>query len=207
MGSSPTPLHAALAGGRGRLADASKPSHRTAAQLTREERLAALLNGWFRMVWRALRRFGVPAEAADDAAQEVFIIASRKLEQIEAGRERQFLYGVAIRVAANVRRARAARPERAGTEALDLEPGSTPNPETLLDRKQTRERFDAILEAMPEEQRTAFVLFELEGCSGPEVAALLEVPLGTATSRLHRARASFRAAVEELRAELAGGKR
>jgi RNA polymerase sigma-70 factor, ECF subfamily len=207
MSSSPTPLHAALPGGRERPSAPSETSHAAAAEATREERLAALLNGWFRMVWRALRRFGVPAEAADDAAQEVFIIASRKLEQIEVGRERQFLYGVAIRVAANARRARAARPERADAEALDLEPGSTPNPETLLDRKRTRERLEAILEAMPEEQRTAFVLFELEGCSGPEVAALLEVPLGTATSRLHRARASFRAAVAELRAELAGGKR
>lgn len=204
MSSTPTPLEAALAAGAELAAEPSDPV--AAPVVNREERLAALLSGWFRMVWRALRRFGVPASAADDAAQEVFIIAAKKLEQIEPGRERQFLYGVALRVAANVRRSNAARPEAPWAEDLDREPGSTPNPEALLDRKQARKRFDAILEAMPEDLRTAFVLFELEGCSGPEVAELLQIPLGTAASRLRRAREAFQAGVAELRTELAGAK-
>ena len=203
MSSSPTPLEAALAAGSDLASEPDATTRPAVPAQSREERLAALLSGWFRMVWRALRRFGVPSAAADDAAQEVFIIASRKLELIEPGRERQFLYGVALRVAANLRRSRAARPETPAV--IDEAPASTPNPEALLDRKRARKRFDEILEAMPEDLRTAFVLFELEGCSGPEVAELLQIPLGTAASRLRRARELFQTAVAELRAELAAG--
>lgn len=170
-----------------------------------EATLARLLTENFRMVWRALRRLGVPQHAVDDAAQEVFLVASRKLDTIEEGQERRFLYGVALRVAANARRARAARPESALSELVDEAPGSTPNPEALLDRKRARELLDEALERMPNELRTAFVLFELEGCTGPEVAELCEIPLGTAASRLRRAREAFQAAVGDIGRRLRGG--
>jgi RNA polymerase sigma-70 factor (ECF subfamily) len=171
----------------------------------RETRLAALLGEHFRMVWRALRRLGVAPGNVDDAAQEVFIIASNKLELIEPGQEKRFLYGVALRVAANARRARAARPESAEPELVAdaREPG--PSPEALLDRKRARALLDAVLDTLPDELRTAFVLVELEGCTGPELAELLEVPLGTAASRTRRAREAFHRAVSELRARLESG--
>src|SRR5688572_18095458 len=82
------------------------------------ERLARLLRDEFDGVWRLIRRCGVPEASADDAAQEVFIVASRKLDQIERGRERRYLYGIAIRVAANVRRALASRPEQLDSDAV-----------------------------------------------------------------------------------------
>jgi RNA polymerase sigma-70 factor, ECF subfamily len=156
-------------------------------------------------VWRALRRFGVPEATADDAAQEVFIIASRKLSTIEPGKERQFLHAVALRVAANARRARNVRPESAESPTIERALASAPSPEALLDRKQARELLDAVMDEMTEELRTAFVLFELEGYSGPEVAEMLEIPLGTATSRLRRARESFRASVTKIRRSLRAG--
>src|SRR5204863_10408 len=68
-------------------------------------RLAGMLRDHFQTVWAAVRRFGVPPRSAEDAAQEVFIIAASKLGQIQPGRERQFLYAVAARVASNFRRA------------------------------------------------------------------------------------------------------
>jgi RNA polymerase sigma-70 factor (ECF subfamily) len=171
----------------------------------REARLAELLRAHFRSVWRALRRLGVPEHAVDDAAQEVFIVAAKKLSTITPAYERRFLYGVALRVAANARRARAARPERAETVELEETASAAPSPEALLDRKRARELLDATLEAMPDDLRTAFVLFELEGCSAPEVAALLGIPIGTATSRLRRAREAFRASVGMLRRRLENG--
>src|SRR5262245_20902395 len=94
--------------------------------VAREAALARLLTQHFRMVWRALRRLGVPVHAVDDAAQEVFLIASRKLDSIEAGQEKRFLYGVALRVAANTRRARAARPETPFGELVEETASSTP---------------------------------------------------------------------------------
>jgi RNA polymerase sigma-70 factor, ECF subfamily len=171
----------------------------------REARLAGLLREHFRTVWRALRRFGVPEANADDAAQEVFIIASRKLESIEPGREKRFLHAVALRVAANARRARDVRPESAESPTIERTLTSLPNPEALLDRKQARELLDSVLDAMTEDLRTAFVLFELEGYSAPEVAEMLEIPLGTATSRLRRARESFQESVARVRKSLGAG--
>jgi RNA polymerase sigma-70 factor (ECF subfamily) len=168
-------------------------------------RLARLLNQHFRMVWRALRRLGVPASAVDDATQEVFIVASKKIEAIEPDHERRFLYGVALRVAANARRARAARRETAESEALERTAGPIPPPDILLDRKRARELLDVALDALPDDLRTAFVLFELEGCSAPEVAALLGIPVGTATSRLRRAREAFQASVNDLRRRFGRG--
>lgn len=173
--------------------------------VAREDALARLLNDNFRMVWRALRRLGVPPHAVDDAAQEVFLVASRKLEAIEAGQERRYLYGVALRVAANARRARAARHETPLGELVEQTASTTPSPEALLDRKRARELLDEALEALPDELRTAFVLFELEGCSGPEVAELCDIPLGTAASRLRRAREAFQAAVSEIGRRLKRG--
>jgi RNA polymerase sigma-70 factor (ECF subfamily) len=150
----------------------------------------------------------VPEATADDAAQEVFIIASRKLDSVEPGREKQFLHAVALRVAANARRARNVRPESAESPTIERAVASLPNPEALLDRKQARELLDSVLDVMPEDLRTAFVLFELEGYSGPEVAEMLEIPLGTATSRLRRARESFKESVARIRKSLnAGGVR
>jgi RNA polymerase sigma-70 factor (ECF subfamily) len=180
---------------------------RAAGTRAHDVKLAELLEAHFRHVWRALRRFGVPEANADDAAQEVFIIASRKLDTIEPGREKQFLHAVALRVAANARRARIVRPESAESPTIERSLAPLPNPEALLDRKQARELLDTVLDAMTEDLRTAFVLFELEGYSGPEVAEMLEIPLGTATSRLRRARESFQESVARIRKSLKAGGR
>ena len=145
----------------------------------------------FDEVWRALRRLGVPEATTDDACQEVFIVAARKLELIEPGGERQYLYGIAVRVAANARRSRAARREYADEGALSSEPSQAPSSEALLEEKQARLILDQVLDALPQDLRTVFVLFEIEGFSLRELEQLLEIPLGTVSSRLRRAREAF----------------
>jgi len=55
-----------------------------------------------------------------------------------------------------------------------------------------------VLDAMPFDLRAAFVLFELDELTIPEIATLLHIPEGTASSRLRRAREDFRARVAEL---------
>jgi len=59
---------------------------------------------------------------------------------------------------------------------------------------------DAVLDSMPMEQRTVFVLFEFEELSVPEIALLVDAPLGTVSSRLRRARELFHAAADRVRA-------
>ncbi|WP_437507243.1 hypothetical protein [Sorangium sp. So ce1099] len=73
------------------------------------ERYRALVDAHFDVIWRSLRGLGVPAGSADDAAQHVFLIAYHKLSEMAPGRERSFLLGTALRVAANARRAGARR--------------------------------------------------------------------------------------------------
>jgi RNA polymerase sigma-70 factor (ECF subfamily) len=82
-----------------------------------------------------------------------------------------------------------------------------PSPEEHLERQQARELLDGILEALPEELRVVLVLFELEGLEVREIAVLQEIPIGTASSRLRRAREEFSAISKRVRAALAARER
>ena len=141
-------------------------------------------------VWRSLRRFGVPSADVDDATQRVFLIANDKLDRIQAGSERSFLIGVAARVASHARRSYHRREAaELGYSANPRE--ANPDPEQLTQKREDRELLDRVLDTMPAELRTAFVLFELEELSIDQMAALLVLPRGTVASRLRRAREVF----------------
>jgi RNA polymerase sigma-70 factor, ECF subfamily len=165
-------------------------------------RLATLLNRHYGGVWRAVRRFGVPAEAAEDATQEVFIIASRKLPTILEGQELRYLYGIAMRVAANRRRAVAARREIVDSDTVHAAASQAPGADALLEQRRLRELLDLALDELPDDLRTTLVLFELEGFSEREIAETCSIPLGTVASRLRRARQAFHKAALRLRADL-----
>jgi RNA polymerase sigma-70 factor (ECF subfamily) len=152
-------------------------------------------------VWRALRRFGLPASDADDAAQQVFLIAARRLDDIEAGKQRAFLYGVAANVALKARRGAARRRE----DPLDVDaPDPRPNAEELVDHRRARECLDRILDGLDHDLRVVFVLHEVEGLATSEIAGALGIPPGTAASRLRRAREAFAARLARLRLQLGG---
>ena len=162
-------------------------------------RLTRLVREHFKGVFRIALRLGVPRAVAEDAAQEVFVILSRKLSSVEVGREKSFLVGTAVRVAANIRRSQRARAvvlEPAG-DAQAADPG--PLPDALMEAREARALLERVLTAMPDEHRTVFVLFEFEGLSQPEIADVVEIPVGTVASRLRRAREIFDAEVRKLR--------
>ncbi len=169
---------------------ASLPASSKAEALARDQRLRRLVDAHYDAVWRVLRRLGVPSHEADDAAQRVFLVTARRLDEIEPARECGYIMGIAVRTASETRRALRRRREDAtdGAEWPDL----SDSPEALLDQKRARDLLDAIVGAMPLELRTVFVLRELEGLTLPEIAAIEGLPLGTATSRLRRARELFR---------------
>ncbi len=160
------------------------------------DRLAHAIQSDYRFIWRLLRRFGVPQAHAEDAAQQVFLVVAERLSDITPGRERAFAFGTAMRVAQTVRR-------KLGREiphdTLDEHPTAETAPDALVEQKRARERLDAVLQAMPLEFRTVFILYELESLSSPEIALLIEVPLGTVASRLRRARELFRGLIAEKR--------
>src|SRR5262249_5447895 len=107
--------------------------------VTDEQRLTAMFNDHFDFIWRSLRRLGVPPASVDDAAQEVFVVASRRMASIERGKERAFLFGTAVRVASDARRS-AGRRRDTGEEAEAADP--TPSADELVDRKRARAMLD-----------------------------------------------------------------
>ena len=145
----------------------------------------------FDNLWRVVARLGVPRHSVDDVVQEVFITASRRHADIRAGQERRFLIGTAVRVSANYRTRACVRHEVAQGDWLDQVCSSIPSAEQLLIEKRAREQLEQALDCLPEQQRSVFVLYELEGLSVAEIAELLGVPSGTVASRLGRARARF----------------
>jgi RNA polymerase sigma-70 factor, ECF subfamily len=164
--------------------------------------LRTLFEQHYASLWRLLRRLGVDSAQLDDAAQEVFWVAARRLADIELGREHAFLYGVALRVAANqLRQQRTAfplvEPER-HADAVD----QGPSPEEQLEQQRERRLLDEVLAQLPLELRTVLVLFELEGLELKQIAALQDIPVGTASSRLRRAREDFSAIARRTRARL-----
>lgn len=167
--------------------------------------LGALFREHAQFISRSLRRLGVPASDVEDAVQEVFVVASRKIGAIDAGSARAFLYGTAMRVASNARRvdrrAQARRAE-APIERAEVEIDRGPTPEELIERRHARAALDAVLETMTVEMRAVFTLFELEEMTTSEISSFLGVPAGTVSSRLRRAREHFDEQVRELQARI-----
>lgn len=163
-------------------------------------RLTALVTQNFDFVRRSLLRLGVPRRDAEDALQQVFLVASRKLGSIEPGRERAFLLGTALRLASRARRTHQRRREVLdGAPHEQLDPG--PGLEDRIDQARARATVESILDAMPLELRAVFVLFELEQVTMAEIATLLDLPRGTVASRLRRAREHFETATRRLSAQ------
>jgi RNA polymerase sigma-70 factor (ECF subfamily) len=134
----------------------------------------------------ALRPRGSDCE---DLAQDVFLAAFRHLGTFDAlrGSFRSWLLAIARNLCRNAQR----RPVCAQIDQLP-ECADSRTPEVLASAAEWFERLDAGLAALPEEQRLAFILVELQELSYQEAATVAEVSVGTVKSRLHRAKASLR---------------
>ena len=180
------------------LGESAEPASHAAAQPGARAREMVGLH--FDFVWRLLRRLGVPEAEVDDAAQQVFIVAARRLPDIPFGGERTFLYGTVLRTAATLRRNLRRRERWLVPGSADAEsPARTPHEE--LEHRQALAVLDTLLGALDDELRDVFVLSEIEELSAPEAAALLGIPAGTVASRLRRARLAFSAQLKRLQAQ------
>lgn len=147
------------------------------------------------LVIRTLRRHGVEPAWLDDCAHEVFVVALRRWASREqADSLPSWLYGIARRVASTHRRGRArmVRRERAAPKAR-----AEPSPEAYTEAQQRARFVEAFLDTLGDAQREVFVLSEIEGMSGPEIARALELETNTVYTRLARARRAFADAIAE----------
>jgi RNA polymerase sigma-70 factor, ECF subfamily len=145
-------------------------------------------------VWRVLRSFGVPEADLPDVSQETFITICRQLPSFE-GRSslRTWVYGVALRVAADYRGKAYRRRELVSQAPPEQISSVTPHAE--LERQQAWRLVETLLAGLSEEHRQVFVLYELEQLCMREVAEIVGCPLSTAYSRLNAARAAVQAAL------------
>jgi RNA polymerase sigma-70 factor (ECF subfamily) len=199
-GAGPLPSYQLLAASgdaqSGATAEAAGPKASSAPSIER------LFEQHYASIWRLLRRFGVRPAQLDDAAQEVFWVAARRLNDVRSGSEQAFLYGVALRVASNLVRRREREPTRAELEGMARLADDGPSPEEALEQARARELLDLVLDHLPLELRTVLVLFELEGLEVRQIAELEQIPVGTASSRLRRAREEFSLVARRVRAAL-----
>lgn len=143
-------------------------------------------------VWRTIRRLGVPDADVPDAVHDVFAVVVRRWADYDPSRPlRGWLFGIARRVAASTRRRLPRIPER--TSELP-EPGASPESQAA-----SRELLVTLLDCLDDDKRVAFILHDLEGFSGAEIADMLGVSTATVQSRIRLARERLAALVKRMR--------
>jgi RNA polymerase sigma-70 factor (ECF subfamily) len=169
------------------------------------DRVRRLVRDHLAAVWRTARDLGVTPSDLDDVAQEVLIVVLRRIDEVEPGRERAFAVATAARVAANWRRRRRRKPltmtdDVDALHSLTTRGRAVPaQPELDLERSRKLELLRSALGEMTEKDRDAFVLFELEELSAPEIARELGLSESAVMSRVRRARAVLEKVLEHAR--------
>lgn len=167
-----------------------------------------LVEKYRQRVWRLAYNVLRDREEAMDAAQEAFIRAYQALPNFRGQSAfYTWLFRIAMNVAADRARARAARGRAFGTERVPEEewdrvmveqPAGSPAPDTAAASAEQRARIDQALATLSEQHRAIISLSDIEGLSYREIADVLGIPIGTVMSRLHNARKRLKAALGPL---------
>ena len=154
------------------------------------EAFGSLVDRHAPMVRRLTRAVLGHPEDAEDAAQEAFLHAWTALDRFDPTASLgPWLARIAMNAARDLRRRRRVR----STEPIPNSQAATGRgPDSNAERALLRERLTHALSTLPERQRAAVVLFEVEGYSHAEVGAMLGIPEGTARSDVFHARRKLR---------------
>src|SRR5215471_11272328 len=147
----------------------------------------------FTLAWRLLGSF----EDAQDAAQEVFLRAFRYLHRFDKARPFEpWLVRMTVNVCHDLARKRMHSPSTiADADVL----ASVSNPHADLASEEERESLHRALQELPEKERAAIVLRDIEGFSTAEVAEILSSSEGTVRSQISTARLKIRKAIKRRR--------
>jgi RNA polymerase sigma-70 factor, ECF subfamily len=164
----------------------------------------AIYERWFDEVARWVRALGGPAADRDDLVQDVFLIVYRRLPDFDGSNVAGWLYQIARRKVRDYRRLLWVKEVFSKSvpvsERLCLH-GS--DPADSYEAKEKSRVLERLLGQLGADQRAAFVLFEIEGHSGEEIARIQGVPINTVWARIYKARKKLQARL--LRLERPGG--
>ena len=141
---------------------------------------------------RWVRRLVGPREDVEDLVHEVFLVAVRRRGSFRGEASvKTWLFRIAHHVVRGRRRRDRVRRWLFArhAETLPAERSAIVTPLEEIERREQSARLYAALDRVPDEYRTALILYEIEGLSGEQVAELVGVQLGTIWVRLHRGRA------------------
>lgn len=154
---------------------------------------------FFDHVCRWTRALGGPEAERDDLVQDVFLIVHRRLPDFDGKNVAGWLYQITRHRVRDFRRLHWFRLFLSSSPADGTLVSSVGGPESELDEKQQSAILSRLLSKLPEAQCAAFVLFEIEGYSGEEIARLEGIPINTVWARIHKARAKLAANITRLR--------
>lgn len=155
---------------------------------------ASLYRDHYEFVWRCAARMGVREGELEDVVQEAFVIALRRLDEFDVeapGRASSWLFAIlrnVIRNHARGERRRQARIDGYGHQPIDLEQRAQAG---QAGRILGRRLLGEFLDQLDDKRRAVFVLAELEGLTGREIADALAINVNTAHARLRAARQAF----------------
>jgi RNA polymerase sigma-70 factor (ECF subfamily) len=154
------------------------------------------------MVFRSLSRLLGDNDRIEDLAQEVFLRLFRAYDHFRAeAKLSTYIYKIVLNVAQNEWKRR--RSERESIYSLDDEghswedriPHPGKSPERQLQDKEARSEMERALQTLSEQERAVLVLFHQEECTYEAIAHILDIPIGTVRTHLHRGRNKLRDAV------------
>jgi RNA polymerase sigma-70 factor (ECF subfamily) len=171
----------------------------TAAEAPPPPGFSSVYRAQFGFVVKSLRRLGIPPGDLEDLTHEVFITAYRRRDAYDSGRPIEpWLFGIAFRVASDWKRLVRHARELPLDQAVEA-PDSTRPPDEAAVLSQDRQLVLDALARVELDRRAVFIMHDIQDIPIPEIADVLEIPSGTAYSRLRRARLEFADAVRSLR--------
>jgi RNA polymerase sigma-70 factor (ECF subfamily) len=140
-------------------------------------------------------------DQASDAVQEAFFSAFRNLHNFRGGSVKSWLNRICVNAAMDTQRARKRRPSQPYPELEDesWQPpaGDEADPERIAVGAERSRVLNEAMTRITDDQRTAIVLYDVEGYDYGEIAEMTGVSLGTVKSRIHRGRLALRGILED----------
>jgi RNA polymerase sigma-70 factor (ECF subfamily) len=164
--------------------------------ITQRELFDTLYREHFDFVFRNLRRLGVVESGIDDALQDVYMVALRRIGEFRGTHAKAWLFAILLRVSGNHRRSQRRRGSPVQLVEERIEAPMT-GPFDQAAQQQARQILHRFLERLDDNPRATFVMAELEQMTAPEIGEALSANVNTVYSWLRAARADF---VQMLRA-------